>query len=226
MEFRQIIGTWFSIFTDTDRTIKALRKEKLGATDGILSTGAISLLTGVVLSLAFVAIASLLVSASPRLAEAVQVSSIVTLAAVFIVLLPILAIIGLLVFTALLRGVSMVLGGAGEFGRDCGVLGLVFGFYIIAMVPLAIGYLLALGAGLSNPLVAVLFMGLGILVTTGLQGLVQGAMLELLSEAERLSVSRSGMLTGFSWGIVIFTITLLSALLGALVGTLPSSPLY
>lgn len=218
MEPMQIARTWISAFTDTDNTVKRLKKEKLAARDGLVSAGIISLLAGIVIFVAVVALIALV----PQAAAVAGTAGYAQLFAVFVVLLPLLAMLGVAVFTALLRGVSMLLGGKGGFSRDCGMLGIIVGLYVVAMIPLAIAYVLAFGAGASNAVLAILLIGLGTLFSAGLQGLVQGAILELLADAERLSVSRSGMLWGFSMGIVAFVAMLIGALVTAMFGAAPT----
>lgn len=212
MEIKEIAGTWVSAFTDTDNTIKRLKKEKLSARDGLLSAGFISLLAGIVI---FVAVAAL-ISLVPSAAAVIGISGYVTLFATYVILLPLLAMLGVAVFTALLRGVSMLVGGKGGFSRDLGIVGILFGVLVVSMVPSEIVSIIAGLAGTG--LLALLFGALSMLLYIGLLFFVFGIALEPLADAERLSVARFGMAFGFSLGIVV----LIGALGAALFGATPS----
>jgi hypothetical protein len=140
--------------------------------------------------------------------------------------MPIIALIALLIMTAIFRGLAELSGGKSSFKKDCGVIGVYLGSLIFVVGIFSIlwgaltsaafpGFDIATGAGIAttNLMLFYLVEGLGMAIQLVFVVIVLGILLEELSAAEKLSMFETAKALGLSIAVLFL---LYNVVLGAM----------
>lgn len=187
---------WYGgIFKPTD-AIKKFQKEKPGTKEGVTSIAMLSIIVGVILG------------ATGMMAGT---TDIVMLWASAVVLFPILAAVGLLVFAGVFRVIANGLKGKAKYGATAGFFGIYAGMMVIAMIPTMV---LNSAAGfVSDATFALVLMAIGILGTAMMSGVASGFLYEVLSTSEKTKLPRTGLIYGTTTGLITVILMVLVTLL-------------
>ena len=209
----ELIGLWFKLFFKPEETANRLKERKPCLSDGAVSIGLCSAFLG---SIAF--LLTLIFSVLALIGGSVE-GAIISMAisfAIFVIGIPIIAMILLIISTTFLKIASILLKGKGSFSNECGVLGIVGSsmiilyltmFLIIFIAFFLLGILIGitggfvLGTGLTY-----IILGAILLVFSPLTYLLIAILFDLLADIEQVSIYRSGMIVGLMQGIATFLI--------------------
>jgi MFS family permease len=190
---------WFDLLTKPDETVEKVRRGRYDMADGIISIGTLGAIVGV---LCFVG--SFFVK---------TYVSVANMFAICVLGIPLGAILALILGSAAFRVSSKIFRGKGNYERECGIFGIWFCSYIIAMAPFFV--LMGLGMysvyALNNPALYLLLMGIGALVSMPLMGIALGALYQMIANEEKATIPRAGMLLMFAYGMIFFIIMLFVA---------------
>jgi len=200
MKAKDYISLWFKGITDAEKTVKKLEKGKMRTKEGITSIGFFSLLVGIILLLISIPFMKTTQSAIMATVE-------------LLIILPFAAIVGLLIFSAVLSFISNNVGGKTSTSKITGLFGFIAPMMFLISIPVFIA--MFLGALSRNVLVYWLLMGIGGLITATAGGVVNALMLQALSGTQKTSLVKAGLVYGATVGVIILVIYLVIGLLGA-----------
>jgi hypothetical protein len=214
-------GVWFGLLFSPEKTAKQLKSHRPGLVDGLVSFGLLNFILGILMFLVATALSlfvgSALSSFSPSWA-----------AGVLVIAYPIIALVGLLIIAAFFKLASVILKGRSSYSELCGMIGVVGSVYYIVMVALIlliyvpmVGAVILLGGNISVALaLAYALMGVAYLITMPFLQMVMALFFDLLADIEKVSLYRSGAMTGLAFGIVMFLLMLAFAAMMFLMGSM------
>jgi hypothetical protein len=225
-------GVWFGLLFSPEKTAKQLKSERPGLVDGLVSFGLLNFILGILMFLVALALSFFLSSAMSSFASSWAAGGLVIMLAVFfgvlVIAYPIIALIGLLIVAAFFKLASVILKGRSSYSELCGMIGVVGSVYYIVMVALIlliyvpmVGAVILLGGSLSVALaLAYALMGVAYLITMPFLQMVMALFFDLLADIEKVSIYRSGAMTGLAFGIVMFLLMLAFAAMMFLMGSM------
>lgn len=129
---------------------------------------------------------------------------------------PIVSLIVLFIVAAFFRFSSVILKGKSSYGELCGLIGVVGSALMIVTAAFVLvthaslfGVVALAGAGPSGPSMRVFIYpstGMGYLVVMPFMQMIMAMFFDLLAGIEKVSIYRSGAMTGLVTGIVTFLI--------------------
>ena len=191
-----------------------LSKTKMTLKDGLVSTGLIFLIVGILLSIitfAFLEWQPILKLVLPILLQLfLGTSDTNVLYGLFVIGLPILGMIFFAVFAGVYRLVANKLGGKSSFNDASGALGLIGGTYFLATIPgmvlliagFAVRYLYKSDIGYY------VLYALGTISMAALAQMVTGVMFSILSFKEKTSLPKTGLIIGIATSILTVAIVI------------------
>lgn len=232
-------GVWLGILLSPEKTAKQLKKDRPGMVDGFLSFGLLNFIIGVLGFLVTTLLSLYLGSAMSNINPGFATGGLLIMLVIFfgleVIAYPICMIIILLILTAFFKLASVLLKGKSSFGELCGLLGVVGSAYLLVMVvlglivyvPMMVAIIL-FKANTSALALVYFLMGVAYLITMPFIQLVMALFFDLLADVEKVSIYRSGAMTGLAMGIVMFllmvTISAMMFFVGSLMGGYHGNP--
>ena len=212
-------GVWLGLLFSPEKTVKHLKSNRPGLADGLLSFGLLNFIIGV---LGFLIAAVLSVFMSSALSNIVPnwgAGGLLVMLVIFfglgVIAYPIGMMIALLVLAVFFKLASVILKGKSSFGGLCGLLGVVGSAYMIVMlvlilivyVPTLVAWAL-LSGGISAIALLYLLMGVAYLITMPFIQMVTAIFFDMLADIEKVSIYRSGAMSGLAIGMITFLLML------------------
>ena len=213
MNWTEIPAYWFQGITRPEKTVEKMTKHKLSYMDGLKSIFTIGVIAGILIFVYMQLVASQIPLQSIK-------DSMVLVSWAGLIMAPVAAIAGLLLWSLLFRMVSSKLKGKSNFDQTCGMFGLWFGMMSIASIPAVIFSVIGalIGMASSNAIVMYLLVGIGALISTALSGITTGVLYDTIAGNEKFSIPRSGLLYGLSGGLASFILMLVFAIIASMYG--------
>jgi hypothetical protein len=212
MKFTDYIPMWINGLIRPEETVKKLEKSKPKLMDGIKSTALLGVIAGIICFICFLVGMSQLT----QYVEFSTTTAIGMMFLIFVVLLPIVLVIGLMVWTMVFRIFASYLGGKGSFDEEAGFFGIIAGSVGIVLLPSAVFSSLA-ALVVPNIIAYYLLFGIGVLIAAVLTGIINGVIYQTLSSYEKTSIPRSGLLFGITQGLLTLLVMILGGLFMSIV---------
>lgn len=205
------IKYWFMGITQPEKTIKELKKKKYGIKDGLCSSSLIALFVGIVLFLFIYYLLSTTLAINPLFSLIINMNDVlINSFLLLIVALPFLAMAGLLIWSLIFKKIVDIVGGKWKYEYVCGFFGVLAGMTIIVSVPAVFLTFLATSLFQSTNISYLILIGFGALITSALSGIVAALTYQMISEMEKISLPKSGLVYGLTTGISSFVVLILS----------------
>ncbi len=221
---------WLGLLFSPEKTVKHLKSSRPELADGLLSFGLLNLIIGVLGFLIAAVISVFASSTLSNIAPDFGTGGLLIMLAVFfglsVIAYPIGMIICLLVLSVFFKLASIILKGKSSFGELCGLIGVVGSAYMIVMlalfviiyIPIICALMLLQGSASAIALLYLL-MGVAYLITMPFIQMVTAIFFDMLADIEKVSIYRSGAMSGLAIGIVMFLLMLALSVLMFFLGS-------